>query len=56
MHYTVWVKFVQGILNAAEKANLKVEALLNAIGLDSSIVQDTDAEFLMKNSMPSGVK
>jgi AraC-like DNA-binding protein len=43
MHYTVWVKFVQGILNAAEKANLKVEALLNAIGLDSSILQDTDA-------------
>jgi AraC-like DNA-binding protein len=43
MFYTVWGKYVQGILYAAEKANLKAEALLSAIGLDSSILQNTDA-------------
>lgn len=31
------------ILNAAEKANLERQALLSAIGLDSSILEDTDA-------------
>ncbi len=43
MPYTVWFTFVQGILNAVEKLNLKADALLSAIGLDSSIFQDTDA-------------
>jgi AraC-like DNA-binding protein len=44
MPYTVWPKLVQAVLNAAEKAvNLEAEALLGAIGLDSSILQDTDA-------------
>ena len=43
MPYTVWVKLVQGILNAAEKANLDAQALLSAVGLDSSILKDSDA-------------
>ncbi|HAJ59061.1 MAG TPA: AraC family transcriptional regulator [Cyanobacteria bacterium UBA8543] len=43
MRYTVWIKPVQGILNAAQKANLNTEALLGAIGLDSSILQDNEA-------------
>jgi len=43
MPYTVWSKLVQGILNAAEKANLKTDALLDTIGLDSAILQEVDA-------------
>lgn len=43
MPYTVWLKLVQGILNAAEKANLKTDALLSAIELNPSILEDTDA-------------
>lgn len=43
MPYTVWFRYVKVILNAAEKANLERQALLSAIGLDSSILEDTDA-------------
>ncbi|HBB34428.1 MAG TPA: AraC family transcriptional regulator [Cyanobacteria bacterium UBA8803] len=43
MPYTVWIRLVQAVLNAAEKANLETETLLNAIGLDSSVLQDADA-------------
>ena len=43
MPYTVWLKLVQGILNAAEKANLKTDALLSAIALDPCILEETDA-------------
>jgi hypothetical protein len=31
MSYTLWSKYVQGVLKAAEKANLKPETLLGAI-------------------------
>lgn len=43
MPHTVWIKPVQSLLDAAEKANLKADALLSAIGLDWSILEDNDA-------------
>jgi AraC-like DNA-binding protein len=43
MAYTVWFRYVKIILNAAEKVNLERQTLLSAIGLDLSILEDTDA-------------
>ncbi|MBD2566274.1 MULTISPECIES: AraC family transcriptional regulator [Nostoc] len=43
MFHTVSIKFVQGILNAARGVNLQPEALLAAIGLDASILENADA-------------
>ncbi len=42
MHNTVWGKLVQGILEAASSANFNVEALLAAIELDSSVLENAD--------------
>jgi hypothetical protein len=43
MPYTVWFRYVKVVLHAAAKANLETQTLLGAVGLDSSILEATDA-------------
>src|SRR5688572_21493060 len=43
MPYTVWFRYVKVVLHAAAKANLETQTLLSAVGLNSSILEATDA-------------